>query len=495
MKLQVRNLLGLALVLCTAFFTYFYKYENPPFFFWDENFHVAAAQKYLNGVYFMEQHPPLGKLLIALGEKIFQSNPANNQFVGTDYGSTLPAGFSFKGYRFFPALLAWLAAGLFYFVLLKIFGEPLIATIGSSLYVFDNALPVHFRGAMLDGMQLFFVLLTILAFLSLTLNQKWQKIPWIWSILFGLGFGAVITTKLNGMVLVLLVPAIFISWWPNWRLFFKSMGIAFLAFSFIFLAVWSTHFALSKTIDPALPDKGYYQASAEYKAILDSGKSFSLLDLPVMLRDSFKFVPFYNRGVPQLNLCKYGENGSPPFMWPLGARSINFRWSREFDRTSYLYLQCNPAVWLCSLIGVLGSLLLVTSRFFFKEANPPKRIFLITTLLTLYISYMGAMVTISRVMYLYHYLIPLVIGMILFPLFLDEIHQLGILPFSGTAKKLAFGTIAVLIIFTHNYFAPLTYYRGLTDREVKERAWLKIWDLRCATCEPVNEMAVPFKKE
>ena len=62
------------LILAFSFFTYFVKYNYPPSVFWDENYHIASAQKYIDGVMFMEVHPPLGKLFIALGESLIQPN-------------------------------------------------------------------------------------------------------------------------------------------------------------------------------------------------------------------------------------------------------------------------------------------------------------------------------------------------------------------------------------------------------------------------------------
>ena len=82
-------------VLVLSFFTYFWNYTNPPYLYWDENYHIASAQKYQNGVYFMEPHPPLAKLLIAAGEALVDANPEDDQFIGTDYAKDLPAGFSF----------------------------------------------------------------------------------------------------------------------------------------------------------------------------------------------------------------------------------------------------------------------------------------------------------------------------------------------------------------------------------------------------------------
>ena len=99
----------LGLLLLISYFTYVHGYHKPAAFFWDENYHIASAQKYLNGVFFMEPHPPLGKLLIAAGEALVQpeENGAADQFIGTDYAKDPPPHFSFAGYRLVPVLLAW----------------------------------------------------------------------------------------------------------------------------------------------------------------------------------------------------------------------------------------------------------------------------------------------------------------------------------------------------------------------------------------------------
>ena len=83
------------------------------------------------------------------------------------------------------------------------------------------------------------------------------------------------------------------------------------------------HFSLGTTLQPQLPDNGYYRASASYKTILAKHLTSSPLSFPVMIADSMKFVGHYNGGVPRLDLCKSDENGSPFFTGRLApARSI-----------------------------------------------------------------------------------------------------------------------------------------------------------------------------
>src|SRR4051795_6992849 len=104
------------LVLFISYCTYFRNYWYPANLFWDENYHIASAYKYLHQVMFMEPHPPLGKLLIALGEYLFHPNSHldTTSFLTMDFITTLPTGFSFVGVRFFPVLFATLSAGLFF---------------------------------------------------------------------------------------------------------------------------------------------------------------------------------------------------------------------------------------------------------------------------------------------------------------------------------------------------------------------------------------------
>ena len=147
---------ALLFVIALSFLTYVHNFQNPQAFFWDENYHIASAQKYLTGTFFMEPHPPLGKLLIALGEKMLDRNAEDNQFITTDYAKDPPPGFDFTGYRLFPVLLAWLTAPLLFMSILVLSRHWLWSVLLTFPYVFDTALIVHSRGAMLDGIMLFF---------------------------------------------------------------------------------------------------------------------------------------------------------------------------------------------------------------------------------------------------------------------------------------------------------------------------------------------------
>jgi len=147
-------------------FILFSHYDKPRGLFWDENYHVVSAQKYLDGVYFMECHPPLGKLLIALSERAFNLNSKLDRsgFLKTDHTKSIPEGYRFNGVRFSSTFSAVLSSLLFFLILYNLFKNPHLAFLFTFLFIFDNALVVHLRAAMLDGSQLLFILCAVLYF-------------------------------------------------------------------------------------------------------------------------------------------------------------------------------------------------------------------------------------------------------------------------------------------------------------------------------------------
>ena len=73
-KIDLVTFLCLLFVLFTSYFTYFHNYWVPSAPYWDENYYITDAQREMNGIFYMQIHPPLGKQLIALGEILFDAN-------------------------------------------------------------------------------------------------------------------------------------------------------------------------------------------------------------------------------------------------------------------------------------------------------------------------------------------------------------------------------------------------------------------------------------
>lgn len=475
---SIQSNIFLLVVIILSFFTYFYNYQNPSALFWDENYHIPSAHKYLDGVFFMEHHPPLGKMLIALGEKILQPNRGvdTTYFLETDYITSVPERYSFAGVRFFPALFAWLAAPIFFLILLEISKKPFLSLLFSSVYIFENAIIVHSRGAMLEGSQMFFVLLSIYIFLKLWRKATASLVQYG---LLGLVIGIATAIKLNSLILFLL-PAVLLlremAWPLNWLSVneLAKKGVVFLmTFSLVFSAVFYVHFALGKRVI----DDRYYESPPKVQDIVREGATADIRNFPTLLKEAFVYTDRYEKGVPAYDVCKPDENGSPPLLWPFGVKSINYRWEQSDGGIRYLYLQGNPIIWGMGLLGIGLSFSLILSHFIFKLKVTNKRLFtLIVTFTSMYVLYMMAVFHVTRVLYLYHYFIPLLLSLIIFFLLLLyrfdhlEVKSRGL--FYGTAVALVF-----LVFVTFHFFSPLTYYQALTHNEFAKRIWFLHWKL------------------
>lgn len=497
LKKRPEVLVYLAFVIVTSFFSYFYRYNFPSLPFWDEPYHIAAAQKYLNGVFFMEPHPPLGKLLIALGEKITKSNSPekDSAFLKTDYATGLGEGYSFTGYRLYPALLSWLTAPLLFFIFLWFTHNPALSTIFSFLYIFDNAQIVHSRGAMVDSPATFLGVLMILLFLHLQDSSKknlWRLV--LLSALFGLSFGLIMATKVVGLIFILLFPCIVFRLYPDIQKILVFIFISLVTAVVSYVGVWQTHFSLATKIVPELHTNGYYTSSDEYKSYLTTGTTSSLRHFGVMIRDSFGYMDQYEKGVPRLDLCKKDENGSPSYYWPFGGRTINYRWEKSGDDVRYLYLMSNPISWACGFLGVILAAFLLLTRVFNPTKEKLQNGYFFVVFFGLYCGYMIAISMIPRVMYLYHYFIPLLLSYILFALAVINIRQIGPWKIDENKRILAMTVVAIAIFGAYQAYRPLTYYEPISKNAVERLSIVPLWELTCVGCTKVSPIVVPPQK-
>lgn len=478
------------LVVCIlGFFTYVKGYDQPANFFWDENYYLPPAQRYLNGVFFMESHPPLGKLLIAAGEALLSPNNSTTHFLDTDYAKESPKGFSFAGVRSLPVFAAWLTALTFFLIALQITQSAFRSLCVSALYLFDNALIVHSRGAMLEGIQLLFISLAILCVLRIRAGRTLRA----GALLAGVFFAAALWTKENAVLIapLMLLPIAALKCNKARYTYLGVSGFGAIAIS---LLIWTQAFILAERVNPKLDRKGWYAATPELQAAITNGDK-SPQSLYYFIRDSLAYSAQYHSKVPKLNYCKADENGSYPLLWPLGARSINYRWQKLPDGTvQYLYLQSNPTVWFLALTAVIGAIVTIGSRIIGVRSSNSRMPHedLIFGLLASYLLYIGATLAVDRVFYLYHYFIPLLLSFILLVILLEELPSIFGANLNSYRRDLLATAIPVIVIPTFLYFKPFTYYEPLSHQEVKNRGWLNLWDLFPVDGSKVNPIARPI---
>lgn len=469
------------------------RYWQPESLFWDENYHVASAQKQLDGVMYMENHPPLGKMLIALGEAAVGANTERETtaLLHTDHvgQAQLPPGYSFAGVRLASVLGLILATPLLYLVLLHLTSSRAVASCFALFLPLDNAWVTHGRAAMLEGIQLPFILLTLWLFARCLRTRSSIRLHHY--LLLGALIGLAMSVKLNAAPLLLLPPALLaVEFWrmrdrlrfPPAILRTLSAGSLTMAgLGVIFLGVFWLQIANS----PRVIEGRTYKASPEYLAALNRGDARSPATFVIGLRDHLRYIAEYSEGVPRYDACKPGENGSPALHWTLGGKTINYRWSKvDIDgqtKVDYTYLVANPVVWLSVLAGMLLSFSLLTAWLVFGLKPADTRLLgWIALMSALYLGYMLAMLQVERVMYLYHYLLPLCFGIVNLALVFSYVFRDSLARGSWHSRLNLFG-VAGLVLAGFLHFAPFTYGWPLDETAVEQRAWLELWKL-----EPVR---------
>lgn len=202
-----------------------WRLNEPSEFVFDEVYYAKWGNDYLLGNSFFDVHPPLGKLLIAVGIKFFGYTPF--------------------GWRIMPAIFGMAVIPLTYLIAKKLFRQTsdptnqsppqknsqrptVISLIGqyllskvttihpigllASLFVLiDGLLLVQSRTALLDSFQITFVLATTACFLAFRDAQN-RRSATVWLILTGIFLGLSLATKWTTLAIFGLVGLYMIIW-------------------------------------------------------------------------------------------------------------------------------------------------------------------------------------------------------------------------------------------------------------------------------------------
>ena len=146
-----------------------YDYMNSTYF--DEIYHARTAYENVENIYPYEiSHPPLGKLILSIGIRLFGMTPFGWRFSGTVIGVLM-----------LPAL---------YVFLKKMFGGTAVPTCGTAVFAFDFMHYVQTRIATIDSYAVFFTILMYLFFWLYWRADREKKRDWLPPLaLSGLCFG------------------------------------------------------------------------------------------------------------------------------------------------------------------------------------------------------------------------------------------------------------------------------------------------------------------
>ena len=208
----VLMLLGLLAILAYTYHIYF-----PSVPYYDEVHYVGFIRELFAGRYnqYVSNHPPLWHFLTALCMMVFGDHPWSWRIVSL-----------IAGLGILPVL---------YQLTKKITGDPLIALLTVFFWFFDCLSLTQARISMMNSLQLFFMLISMLFFLE---SLKNTRPPDKKKLLFaGLFFGLTITTKLVALnMLLFFVPLLVFyiavkktlktGWWPWLGLCFILIPLA-----------------------------------------------------------------------------------------------------------------------------------------------------------------------------------------------------------------------------------------------------------------------------
>ncbi|PHH84662.1 hypothetical protein CDD83_1587 [Cordyceps sp. RAO-2017] len=299
-----------------------FRIYQPSSVVFDEVHFGGFASKYIKGRFFMDVHPPLAKMLIALTGWLagFDGN-FDFKDIGKDY---VEPGVPYVAMRLFPAVCG-IALAPFMFLTLKAVGcRTMTATMGAGFIIFENGLLTQARLILLDSPLVAATAFTVLAFSCFT-NQHEQGPAkafspawWFWLAMTGLGLGVTASIKWVGLFTIAWVGALtLVQLWVLlgdnrnvtlrlWTKHLMARAFCLIAIPITFyLAMFAIHFVCLVN-----PGDGDGFMSSEFQATLNSkGMKDVAADVALGSRVTIRHVN-----------TQGGYLHSHPLMYPTGSK-------------------------------------------------------------------------------------------------------------------------------------------------------------------------------
>ncbi|KKU43689.1 MAG: Glycosyl transferase family 39 [Parcubacteria group bacterium GW2011_GWA2_46_7] len=430
----------------------FLSYPNETVF--DEVHFGKFASAYFTGAYYFDIHPPLGKLLIALGAWLGGYGGYVREYgaflftnIGDPYGS-VPYGW----FRLLPAI-----AGSF--IPLAVYGFMRSLKLGhrASLFamfclVFENALLAHTRLMLLDSFLLLFGFLGLAAFFT----SRNRGYSWLMLMTAGALFSLSFSTKWTGISFLGLAGLVMIydlircnreRLGSRVSIILKGIGCMGLISFLIYGGIFYVHFMLLPHTGPG--DAYMSQDFRNHKLSL-TGKLFELNQK----------MAFYNATLKATH-----SYGSPAWSWPILSRPI-FYWHQQISSgiAGRIYLMGNPVLWWMSCIGIIAFIVFIRQLGYIDGIAK-------AVLLVGYGANFFPFFSVSRVLFLYHYFAAFIISVVM----LGVVMEHGFSRFSPKRTWIAWFLCAMLIVVLFCFFAPLTFGIPMSDAWYRVHTWMPSW--------------------
>lgn len=364
----------------------------------DEVYFPVFAKNYLDRVSVFDVHPPLGKFIIAVAIAVFGDQPFAWRIMPSLIGIALPFTAGIAWWRYSKDLVGSLIMGLFLAV------EPILI--------------VYSRTGLLDGMQLFFILLAFGC--AAGIKQKKQLV--MLAVIIGLA------VSIKWVALGVVVPIAYILWRKGYvKEFIASLSISLVIYLVI---VWV-------------------------------GQVLNQVDNPWAGVIEWHRQAYYYH----LHLTATHPWSSMWWSWPFMLRPVLF----FYETTSTGLIEVisaigNPIVWLASTLAV-GVSLIEVIRVWIQERSK----FLDHKLVPLLIGYAACYVPwipIHRVVFLYHYLPAYAFALFMLVYWLRKAWD------RSPIIVFIFITIGVGVGI---FYLPMAMGLPMTQQALQSHLWLKSW--------------------
>jgi dolichyl-phosphate-mannose-protein mannosyltransferase len=347
--------------------------------------------------YFFDIHPPHAKLLVAgVARLLGYAGGQSFESIGQPYlGSAIPL-------RLVPALAGTTLPILFFIILRQLGGSLPAALFGGLLVLFDNALTLHTRVIEPDGVLVASVLGALSACLAAARARSVRRFTSL-AILAGALAGLAVGTKFLGLGVVGLIGLyLLVRLWQDrgpssgWRWLALAAWMAAAALV-VYGAGWVLHFQLLGQPGPG---------------DVWGARTGRFLDDVVALHQKMLSA---NVGLQQSH-----PYSSRWWGWPLMTRPI-FYWASATSAAK-LYLLGNPVVWWGgSLLFLVILVTFALSRATTLRVVPPpgREKPLLWLPLVGFAGFYLPLVGVPRVLFLYHYFMPLLFSLMVVVLWLD----------------------------------------------------------------------------
>jgi dolichyl-phosphate-mannose-protein mannosyltransferase len=435
---------------------------HPRAIVFDEVYFREYALRYLDGKYYFDLHPPLGKLVLAGWAKLFG--------VSATAQSTDPA----VALRVLPALAGAALVAVFYQFLRELTASRRVATFGTALLLLDNAILVESRLILLDSMLLLFGISAITCYLAS--RRRSGCAHWILLTSSAVLAGMAASTKLTGLTALGLIGvgslAQTLRYRVSWRLALPQVAVLALVPALLYVSVFAIHFRL-------LPNSGPGDAymSQRFQSTLVGNAAYKPT---VSMSFPDRFIEI-NKAIHQYELSL--NNSHHPYSsswlsWPLLKRPIYY-WTdshKTAGKQQYIYLQGNPVIWWGLLVGAV-----VVALGWMRRPELFERHRGVMALLG--VAWAGSYLpfaTIVRPMFLYHYFFAFMfsiaavsIGLGLLTGWMTEGDGVWRFP-SRRSAALYWGILGVALA-GFLFFAPIAYGLPLSDNGLSVHLWLGSW--------------------